>query len=355
MEKNSQKLINLANKSYGNILSDGFRLFIQSYRTLIIPLALFQIALVALNVLLLTDLTWAIDSLGISIDEILDKYFENIALTESEFNALNSFLFMTIALLFLQNIIGAIVITIAMCSVSKYIFKKYMGEEVNFMESLKSSFNRRIFLVILILGILLPLSFLLFIPAVIIFGFFIFSVFTFSIEEAKNPLKEARAIAKGSFWKIIGVFIINVIIVLIISSFYNSLIRIIFNTNSASFMNTFSIWNSPEGRNYGMLILYEIIISMIDIIFAPLFICLLTSLFSSLKAKKILKTQYHQEYYAIRDDHQQPFEVIGSNESSTIDEVKIEGKFYCPYCGVLIGTPRKFCSRCGESLSFIQE
>lgn len=349
MEKNSQTLINIANKSYVEILSDGFKLFFQTYGTLIIPLALFQVALIVLNVFFFTDITWSIDSLGISVAEIVDKFVENTPITESELNALTSFLFMTIALLFLRNLIGAIVITIAMCSVSNYVFKRYLNENISFMKSLKSAFNGKIFVVILILGILLPIGFLLlFIPAIIIFGFFIFLIFTYNIEDNTNPIREARAIAKGGFWKIIGVFLINIIIILIISSFYNSLIDIILNTNSTSFIIKLSIWRSPAGRNYGMLILYQIITSVIDIIFAPLFICLLTTLFSSLKAKRILKTQYHQDYYPKRDLYEEQVQI--SDQKSTIRDVKLGDTFYCPFCGVLIKTPKKFCPKCGEDL-----
>ncbi|MFX1569331.1 MAG: zinc ribbon domain-containing protein [Promethearchaeota archaeon] len=355
MEKNSQKLIDLANKSYGDILSSGFKLFFQTYGTLIIPLAVFQIVLIVLNVLLLTDLTWSIDSMGIAVDEVLDKFIENESLTESELNILAGFLLMTLALLFLQNLIGAIVIAIAMCSVSNYTFKRYMGEKISFIKSLKTSFNKRIFIVVLFLGILLPISFLLFIPAIIIFGFFIFLVFTFNIEDVEKPIAEARAIAKGGFWKIIGVFLINVIVIFIISYFYNSLTSIIFNTNSTSFMIKLSMWSSPAYRNYGMLILYQIINSTIDIIFAPLFICLLTSLFSSLRARRILKTGYYQEYYPKREIYQESFNISENKESSAISEIKLEGGFYCPYCGVLIKSPKKFCPKCGETLSFIQD
>ncbi len=354
MEKKSQKLINIANKSYTETISDGFRLFFQTYGTLIIPLALFQIVLIVLNVFLLTDITWSIDSLGVTIAEIVDKFLEDIPITESELNVLTSYLFLTIFLLFLRNLIGAIIITFAMCSVSNYVFKKYMGEEISFMNSFRSAFNGKLFIVVLILGILLPLGFLLlFIPAIFIFGFFIFLVFTYNMEDAKNPITEARAIAKGGFWKIIGVFLINFIFILIISYFYNSLISIILNTNSTSFRIKLSIWNSPAGRNYGMLILYEIITSTIDIIFAPLFICLLTTLFSSLKAKKILKTQYYQEYYPKNDIYEEQIQI--SDGESTFSEVKLGDKFYCPFCGALITTPKKFCSKCGERLSFIQE
>ena len=70
MEHNSQKLINLANKRFGDVLRDGFKLFTQTYKTLILPLALFQVLLIALDILLLTDLRIYVSSLGAEIPDI---------------------------------------------------------------------------------------------------------------------------------------------------------------------------------------------------------------------------------------------------------------------------------------------
>ena len=107
-----------------------------------------------------------------------------------------------------------------------------------------------------------------------------------------------------------------------------------------------------------MLILYNILYSIVDIILAPLFICLLTVLFSSLKAKKDLGVQFQQAYQPSRDIYQEsyrilrqePYRDIETEETTSIPEIGIKNRLYCPYCGTLIKTPKKFCSNCGESL-----
>ncbi len=362
MEKKSQELIHLANKSFTEIISDGFKLFFKTYRRLIIPLALFQILLIALNVLLLTDFNWYINSLRASFNEIMDKFIENTPLTEGELNQLASFLFINLALFFLQNLIGAVIITIAMCSVSNYVFKIYMKEDISFTNAFKSSFNKKMLIVILIIGICVPIgSFLLLFPAIIIFGFFIFLIFTYNIGDGKNSISEARTIAKKAFWKIIGIFVINALFILIINYIITAILDFfLINESTIPIINS---WYNPTTRNFGMLILYNILYSIVDIIFAPLFICLLTALFSSLKAKKDLKIQYQQGYYPEREFYQEsykilrqkPIDLVETEGTTTVPDIRLDSRFYCPFCGVSIDSPKKFCPRCGEPLSFIKE
>ena len=215
MEK-SQRLVDSANNRFSDIINNGFKLFFQNYKTLILPLAFFQVFLIILDVLLLTHLNWYIDSLSISVTEIMEKLIENTTLTESEWNTFSTFLLLTVANLFFENLIGAIVITIAMCSVSNYLFNRYMQNETSFLESFKSAFNKKIFIVMLIIGVCIPVSsILLFVPAIIIFGFFIFLVFTYNMDEVEKPISEARRIAKGSFWKILLLFVFNFIFIFI--------------------------------------------------------------------------------------------------------------------------------------------
>ncbi len=359
MEHNSQRLIRLASKNFSGVLKDGFKLFIQSYKTLIMPLAFFQVILIILNVFLLTDLNFFIDSMGITLADTLESFAVSTPLTPDELQTLMLYLFLNIASIFLQNLIGAIIITIAMCSVGNYVFRKYMNEDVRFVDSFKSAFNKKIFLTILILGICLPVSFIIYIPALFIFGFFIFLVFTYNMEVNKNPISEARAIAKGNFWKIIGVFIINVLVINTISiAFLSILDYFIINNSTIPIINS---WNDPTTRNFGMLILYNVLYSIVDILLAPLFICLLTALFSSLKAKKDLGYQYQQDYTPTRQLYQEsyrtlrqePYDRIETEETTKIPEIRVEGRFYCPFCGTLIQTPKKFCANCGESLEDI--
>ncbi|MFW9877552.1 MAG: hypothetical protein ACFFG0_31070 [Candidatus Thorarchaeota archaeon] len=361
MEYNTQKLVYLANKHYIDILKDGFRLFIRSYGTLILPLAFFQILLITLDIFLLTDFRLYIENLGITYDAIMEKLLANIALTEFEWNFLIYFLFLDVILLFLQNLIGAIIITIAMCSVSAYVFKKYMREDISLLDSFKLAFNYKLFLVILIIGILLPLSsILLFVPAIIIFGFFIFLVFTFNMEGKKSPISEARLIAKGAFWKIIGVFVVNVLLIYIIRYFVNLLLNIILSTDSAVFIASFESWHNPATRNYAMILLFNILFNVVDIILAPLFICLLTVLFSTLKAKREIIYQYQYEYSPVREiyderypQQEESYEIVSDKPPEM--KLQIEGRFYCPFCGTLIRLPKEMCPKCGERLNFINK
>jgi hypothetical protein len=342
MEKNSQRLVNLANKRFSEILSEGFRLFFQNYGSLIISLAFFQIVLIILDTFFLTDLKVYIDSIGVSVVDLMTGIVEDTPLTATEWNTLSLFLLLSIVLLFLQNLIGAIVITIAMCSVSNYVLRKYMRLETDFSKSFKSAFNKKIFIVIFIVGICLPISaILLYIPAIFVFSIFIFLIFTYNIEEIEKPISEARAIAKGTNnkLKIIGVFVVNFCIVFILSFLFNYIIDLFVDPNIISY--NYNIWLEPSTRNYGMIILYQILLNLGNIFLAPLFICLLTVLFASLKAKKDLGVQYQRSYYPVREEPT----LISQNEN----------RFYCPYCGVLIDGMKRFCPRCGENLSALNK
>lgn len=357
---NKQRLMVLANKRFSEVLNDGFKLFIKTYGTLILPLAFFQVLLIILEIFLLTDFRLYLDNLGVTYNVIMERFLTGATLTASEWDFLSTYLILSFVLLFLQNLVGAIIISIAMCSVSTYVYKKYMKEDISLLESFKSAFNKKTMLVILIIGICLPVSsFLLFIPAIFVFVFFIFLVFTYNMEVSKNPISEARAIAKGAFWKIIGTFAFNVILISIISYFFVFFVNIILNTDSAIFIANFNSWHNPATRNYGMIIMYQILVNFVNIVMAPLFICLLTTLFSSLKAKKDMKYLYRQGYYPDKETYKETFQL--QQQSHEITEEKdstpkftLEGRFYCPFCGHFISTPKKFCSKCGESFEFIR-
>ncbi|MFW9970158.1 MAG: zinc ribbon domain-containing protein [Candidatus Odinarchaeota archaeon] len=359
MELDTLKLVKLANKRFKEILNDGFKLFAQVYTKIILPLAFFQILLIILDLFLLTDFRYYLATLEISYTQIMDKFYNGLTLTANEWNFLSLYLLLSYILIFFQNLIGALIISIAMCSVSTFVHRRFMREEISFIEAFKSAFNKKMLLVILILGICLPLSsLLLYIPAIFIFVFFIFLVFTYNIKSERGPISEARAISRGGFWKIIGIFIINVILISIIRYFFNLIFNLILNADSATFTAIYNSWYNPLTRNYGMIILYQILVNIADIIFAPLFICLLTSLFSSLKAKRELSSLPQQGYYPIGEFYkesyplrEQLYENTEIEDSSPKDHLK--EKFYCPYCGHFIATPKKFCPRCGENLDFI--
>ncbi len=95
--------------------------------------------------------------------------------------------------------------------------------------------------------------------------------------------------------------------------------------------------------------------SFIDIIFAPLFICLLTTLFSSLKARRDLSqedyfiTRTYEELYSQQKD---VFNEDKTQESKPM--IPLKENFYCPFCGHYVSVPKKFCPKCGESFEFIE-
>ncbi len=392
MDMNSQKGVNLANKSFGDILADGFKLFFRIYGKIILPLAFFQVLIIILDILLLTDFRLYVNSRGNVYFDFIDNLSGDTLPTPSDMRSMITFLTLNLTLSFLQNLIGAIIITIAICSVSNYTYKKYMGEDISVKESFKSLFNKKILIVLLIIGVFLPLtSYLLFIPGIFIFSFFIFLVFTYNMEEKNeenesliemsepeevkayskdrsnkdhakktySPIKEARAIGKGAFWKIIGVFVITNFLIITIRLIFTSTVSFFLDSGPSSLRAEINSWDDLATRNYGMLILYQILLSVIDIIFAPLFICLLTSLFSSMKAKKDLGPQYQKGYYPIRgyyaekfpESGKAPYKIYEDVEVSPPSEIEIKDRLYCPYCGFLITTPKKFCPNCGENLS----
>ena len=99
-------------------------------------------------------------------------------------------------------------------------------------------------------------------------------------------------------------------------------------------MASFDHWHNPATRNYGMIILYNILFSIVEIMFAPLFICLLTVLFSSSKAKKDLRYLYQEGEYPTRTFYQESYRPIQQEsnriEESVSPEAKVGSRFYCP-------------------------
>ncbi|MFX1322634.1 MAG: zinc ribbon domain-containing protein [Promethearchaeota archaeon] len=361
MEVDQQRLAIIANKRFGDILREGFKLFSNSYGYIILPLMMFSIISIILQVFLLTDLEWRVNELDVSVTQIMENLGES-DLTESDWNLLLKYLLMYFALIFLNNLIagmgvGGIITTIAMCSVSTFLYKKYVQGEADFMSSFKSSFNAKMLLVILIIGIFIPIgTFLFFIPAVIIYGFFIFLIFTYNMKDIDKPTSRARFFAKGAFWKLIGVFVINFLILATINMIYTTIIDSIIeiNVDSTTFSDMYNSWYDPATRNFGMIILYQILYSIVDILFAPLFICLLTSLFATTKAKKDLGYDYRREAYPISIGYQEPYTPESYEEVPSYGIPLKEG-FYCPFCGHHIKSPKKFCPKCGEDISFINE
>ena len=323
-----------SNKRFKDIISEGFYLFAKSYKTLIIPLALIFIVSLVIKNLLVVDLNWQLNNLSPLIEVIIQK--DPLTLTDAEFNVLFGYFPLIFVTEFLNNLTSSIFNVLAMCLVSNYLFTKISGSSSNFFTELKNALNGRLLLVILLLGVGIPVGSFLFIPSIIIYAYYIFYVFTYHSEEGIQPIKEAREVARGAFWKIIGIFILSNLVVFICD--------IIFQLVATPFLYQIydPSWYNPSTRNYGSIILYELLYSLPEFLLAPLFICLLTSLYTSLKSNREQQPQYQEPYY----QSSQSFEV-----SSTAVSKNLNSSMYCPFCGKHTPT-LEFCTHCGEKIKF---
>jgi len=335
MSRESQELTRIAKKSYGESISDGFRLFGKNWAKIIVPLTLFYVIYLFLKIFLLADLNWQ----GYVFGDIIVT-MDPSNLTEADIAQLMNFLLIGLSAIFLDSIIYSLFTALAMSSVSNYLYKKYLNLDTDFVQDIKKSYNSKLFVILAILGLGVPLGFLfLLIPGIIIFGLYICSVFTYQFENIEKPLKQTRLITKGAFWKIIGVFVISSLIIRVISVIFGWFLNIVWHVDAP----TLASWYNPASRRYDMLFLNELLNNLVRIILGPLFICLLTTLFTSLKVRFDLG--YRRGYYQV------PSELNGT-EQVQVQPEHVDSGIYCPVCGYHMGFKSKFCPNCGESLDF---
>jgi hypothetical protein len=354
MSEDIQTLQRFAYKSFGGVLSDGYVLFAKNWLKIIGPIAFFSIISIILKNLFIPDLIWNLNLLEPQVNVILNKLINDpFSVTNAEFQVLLSYLSLLIGFFVLNFVIGAFFTVIAMCSISNYLFKRYRGIDTNFNKELKLTFNSKLIIVALLIGIVVPLTFLLLIPGLILFGYFIFSVFTYHNDNGKSSLKEARFIEKGSFWKIIGVFIMSSIIIWTITFFFQIFLDFFIPVNGV----TYSSWYNPSSRNYGMIILYDLLYNnLVSILLGPLFICFLTVLYTSSKAKKVAISQYKEKPVSKGYRYSEPVtsrlysDKIESEKPSL--EYKLNSGLYCPFCGKFMEKKLEKCPHCNEPLDF---
>ncbi len=335
MSRESQELTKIAEKRYGESISDGFRLFGKNWSKIILPLTLFYVIYLLLKTFLLADLNWQ----GYVFGDIIGT-IDPSNLTEADLAQLLNFLLIGLSAIFIDSIVYALFTALAMSSVSIYLYKKYLNLDTDFVQDIKKSFNSKLFVVLAILGLGVPLGFLLLlIPGIIIFGLYICSVFTYQFENIEKPLKQTRLITKGAFWKIIGVFVISSLIINVISMIYGWLLNLVWHVNAP----TLASWYNPASRRYDMLFLNELLNNLVTIILGPLIICLLTTLFASLKVRFDLG--YRRGYHQVLPESYR-------TEQVQVQPEHADSGLYCPVCGYHIVFKCKFCPNCGESLDF---
>ena len=334
MSDNYPNLYRSSNKRFSEILSEGFRLFGKNL-TLILPLGLFFIISLVITNLLIVDLNWQVLDMTPAIDSILSNWeLDPTLINISEIELMGKYLVVGLLSIFLDILIPNIFNVIAICLVSNYIYNRFVGKETKLFPELKKALNKRMLMVILLLGVLFSAGWMVFIPGIIIFGFFIFYVFTYQSNDSEHPLKDARYLAKGEFWKIIGILIINNLIIMSFETAYHLILDFTPLQNSVS-------WYDPSTRDYGSIILYDFTINIVQLLFTPLLICLLTPLYAHLKTRK-------EQYLTAQTSY---LEAPRSFETPS-KEVLSDSGLYCPFCGKYSKVKYAFCLHCREKLDF---
>ncbi len=334
MSDDYPKLKTFSNKRFSDVISEGFSLFGKNWLTLIVPLGLFFIVSLIIKNLLVVDLEWQVLTMTPAIEAIILK--DPSSMTPGDINLMFEYLVITFSSLFLNDFITTIFNVVAMCLVSNYLYNKFIGNETKLIFELKNALNGRMLLVFLLLGVGISVGMiLLFIPSIILFGFYIFYIFTYHSDDSEHPIKDARDMARGAFWKIIGIFIINFLIIFVCDSVYHLIID---NFLTPGYNSS---WYNPSTRNYGAIIVYDLISNIVRFLFTPLFICLLTSLYVYLKMRNEQYLKYKTSYQKTPQSYETPRNKITSGSG-----------MYCPFCGKFMKVKIDFCPHCGEKLNF---
>lgn len=300
----------LIEKQTGDLIRDGFYLFTKNYGKIIFPFTLFSILAILVKTFLLSDLEWMILDLSQGSYDYYQGLFRLLI-------ALYLYVIIDPAIKFLFSII-------AMSLVGTYLYKRYINEQTNFKDEIKSALNLRILIPIFLVGFGFLLGIIFFmVSAFIILGYFIFTIYTFNMELEQDTIRAARYIEKGAFWSIMGVLVLSYLLTIIAEYFLYLLIRIFWRPR-------LYVWLNPLNRNYLMLFLHYLLNDLSWIILSPLFICLLTPLFAyqkNLKENPSLKPEQSKK------------------------RIK-QGKF-CPYCGDYMSVLKNYCPNCGEKIDFL--
>jgi hypothetical protein len=282
MAKNQELILN---KSFRQLISDGFKIFSKNFRKLLFVWVVFTILVIIAETLLLTHIRFL-------------YYSETI----------NPIIYLIITYI-ISGIIGIIPVLKA-CSVSSFLFRNYSRGDDDFPANFKSAFNKRlkypifiyafVFYIIRIIfdmiqdkyvkylflkGVgVLPTMFLqmilvyfFFFLFLIIEPFYIFIIFTYNIKDIEKPIYEARSLTKGIYRKIIVVLLIEVVL-----SFIFIFINM-FLYNLIAFLNEdffFALTAARGTLNYIYIFLNEIILAIHAILFGSLKVCLVTPLFA---------------------------------------------------------------------------
>jgi hypothetical protein len=341
MSDDYQDLRRFANLRFSQLLKDGFRLFAKSWLRLILVFALLLLISIIIGDLLIIDLNWRYYQIAPLVEAI-----DSTSMTQSDMNLITESFILSYLIPLIPSILGAIFTALAMGITAIRLYREYKGHNGKLIEGLKSSFNKNILIILILFGLIVPLgAILVYIPSIIILGFYVLIFFTYRDTSIESPLKEARNFSRGNFWKIIGIFFISALIPYSLNIIYQSIFGIFLNFDTATVIS----WYNPATRNYLMIFFADIFYyQLMSIIFSPLFICLLTPLYTSLKARKQLGYSYQKDSYTM----QQHYTELSTSSTETQEDLypHKDEDFFCPFCGFHMPKKIKYCPNCGESL-----
>ncbi|MBN1214782.1 MAG: hypothetical protein JXA99_05000 [Candidatus Lokiarchaeota archaeon] len=258
--------------SFKKIILDGLKLFKKTYFKIIPIFVLFSVIGIIFKVITLTEINYKLAILKESSSTNTPEFFLlYIGAIIIEFIIVNFFLILTLSIL------------------SLYLLKCYRKEESGLITSFKKVINKKLVLILLFLGLFLPITFLLVLPGLLIYKYYIFSIFTVNTPNAKKPFTQAKDISSGNFFRILIIFLINIII--------------IFSGNPISNLFFYDFYESLIiSRNYGLLLIYFFVCNLLGILLSPLIACLLTSLFSN--SFEIYKKEKKEQKPILNKDYQ---------------------------------------------------
>lgn len=343
------------NKSYSDSITDGFSLFKKTYFKILPIFVLILIIFLIISSLVMIDPNRQLLELNLQLNQMLENIdYETASIEELQeiINSMLPILGFSFLLLSAELFFSNFPQFLAFGIVGGYLYKTYLKQEVNSAVEFKRSMKVEILLIPLVFALLVSIGFLLLlIPAFLIYVFYIFSPVMHSIESEEKLMciKASRRYSKKNFWRIIGLWFINLIITGIISFIYTLILDL---TIPAAFY--------PTVGNYLMIILYNLIYNIVYILLSPLLACLLIT-FLVFSKKELYNREQRMQYYQ-RTPQQQiplpsstPYEIPRQPVSKPQIQPEItdsESPIFCPYCGFLMERHSnfRFCPNCGEKV-----
>jgi len=321
------------NRGTLDIIRDGILLLRAHYLKIVLPLFIFSIIPPILNVFFTTGL----EAISINLEPYVSAVYDKILasedftdITNSDFSILIQYFLVTILTLILDNIVLFTFEMFGISLVAYHLYKKFTGQEADLRNDMKKAFNIKLIPVLLILGPLMAVG------SFIVFGLFIYLIFTYNMSEYKGSEFIKKSYKIGSFFKKLLIFLIPFISIhLLVDIAFGGIVDLIWNVD----YETYTTWITTG--NYGMLMLYQAVSAIARaLLFSPVLVCLLTSLFvEDLKEHK-------------REPSVQPFYET-QREVGRKKPLQFEEGMYCPFCGARVSGKQNYCPECGESLDFI--